>query len=542
MRVHCAVYLAAASFAHIASALPKVSSVNAHLAPFADAHLAGQSDADDIVPHSYLVQLKSGVSLDDHQSSFLDHFDAVNDKVKVGHYYNLHEFAGYSIEVSDHELLTKLRSNNQLESIEHDRYARAADKQDSANWNLNRISQRKLPLGTSYSYPSKAGEGVDAYVVDSGIWYSHIEFGGRATFGADFVNDGSTGGDPYGHGTHVAGTIGGLLFGVAKKVNLVGVRVLNSYGYGSWSQILAGLNWAANRIKTTKKPSVINMSISGPASAAVNNAVNSLIRQGIHVVVAAGNNGDDACAYSPAGALYAFTVGSTGKSDQISSFSNFGKCVDIYAPGEQILAAWTNNDYAAAWDQGTSMAAPHVAGVKALWLSINPKLTLPQLDDILRKTASANAVTGMTVNRNNLLLFSDPSASLLDAIDDDDDDDDDQEELTMEDADYELFNEYSAQEENNKDQEDNDQSEEEDLPGPDQAEYPEEITMIPRMVESEELDSAMNAEDDDAQDIDVESSNDDEESADAVSKYVKLIKTNFKGLERKSALARQIIF
>lgn len=128
MRVHCAVYLAAASFAHIASALPKVSSVNAHLAPFSDAHLAGQSDADDIVPHSYLVQLKSGVSLDDHQSSFLDHFDAVNDKVKVGHYYNLHEFAGYSIEVSDHELLTKLRSNNQLESIEHDRYARAADQ------------------------------------------------------------------------------------------------------------------------------------------------------------------------------------------------------------------------------------------------------------------------------------------------------------------------------------------------------------------------------------------------------------------------------
>ena len=273
---------------------------------------------------------------------------------------------------------------------------------------MARISQRELPLQNFYEYEDKAGEGVDAYVMDTGIFTTHSEFEGRAEFGASFT--GGNDPDPHGHGTHVAGTIASRRFGVAKKARVIAVQVLDNTGFGTWSRILAGLQWSVNQIKQRGRPGVINMSISGGKSDAVNKAVNGAIKNGFHVVVAAGNNGVDACNESPASALYVITVGSTDSADRMSDFSNFGRCVDIMAPGEAILSTYTRNNFAAAYMSGTSMACPHVAGVKALWLARrnDPPAVL---DAILRESATKNTID-LSKNTVNYFLYNAPVNNL----------------------------------------------------------------------------------------------------------------------------------
>lgn len=279
---------------------------------------------------------------------------------------------------------------------------------------MNRISQRGLPIRDTYFYDSKAGEGVEVYVLDTGIRLTHSEFGGRAWWGTSFVG-GNDRGDPNGHGTHVAAIVAGYKFGVAKRARVIAVRVLDADSKGAWSTVMKGVEWACKSIKSRGKPAVINMSISGSKSDALNSMINGAIKNYIHVVVAAGNNGQDACNYSPASATYAITVGSTDIDDRISSFSNHGKCVDILAPGGNVLSAWTGHDRAYASDSGTSMAAPHVAGVKALLLARSNR-SPAVIDAIMRQSATKNMVKSLPSGINYLLYSAPPTSFFMEPM------------------------------------------------------------------------------------------------------------------------------
>ncbi|SNT66059.1 Serine protease, subtilisin family [Asanoa hainanensis] len=273
------------------------------------------------------------------------------------------------------------------------------------SWGLDRIDQRDLPLNQSYTYPNTATN-VHAYIIDTGIRTTHQDFGGRATSGFDAI-DGGTADDCHGHGTHVAGTVGGNTYGVAKGVKLVAVRVLNCQGEGTDAQVIAGIDWvAANAVK----PAVANMSLGGDASVALDDAVNGAIDTGLTFAIAAGN-GDllgrrqNACNYSPARVPNAITVGATGINDGAASFSNFGTCVDILGPGVAITSAWATSNTATNTINGTSMATPHVAGAAALVLSTNPGWTNQQVRDYLVTNSTPDKVINPGTDTPNRLLF-----------------------------------------------------------------------------------------------------------------------------------------
>ncbi|MEU8332522.1 S8 family serine peptidase [Micromonospora sp. NPDC048839] len=269
------------------------------------------------------------------------------------------------------------------------------------SWGLDRIDQRNLPLDSSYTYPNTASN-VHAYIIDTGIRFSHNDFGGRATSGYDAV-DGGAADDCNGHGTHVAGTVGGSAYGVAKAVQLVGVRVLNCSGSGTNAGVIAGVDWVtANAIK----PAVANMSLGGGANTSLDNAVRNSIASGVTYGLAAGNdNGANACNTSPARTTEAITVGSTTSSDARSSFSNVGTCLDIFAPGSSITSAWYNSNTATNTISGTSMATPHVVGAAALVASANPSWTPAQVRNQLVANATPNVVSNPGSGSPNLLLY-----------------------------------------------------------------------------------------------------------------------------------------
>ncbi|MEV4117467.1 S8 family serine peptidase [Micromonospora sp. NPDC049645] len=269
------------------------------------------------------------------------------------------------------------------------------------SWGLDRIDQRNLPLDSSYTYPNTASN-VHAYIIDTGIRFSHNDFGGRATSGYDAV-DGGSADDCNGHGTHVAGTVGGSAYGVAKAVQLVGVRVLNCSGSGTNAGVIAGVDWVtANAIK----PAVANMSLGGGANSSLDNAVRNSIASGVTYGLAAGNdNGANACNTSPARTTEAITVGSTTSSDARSSFSNVGTCLDIFAPGSSITSAWYTSNTATNTISGTSMATPHVVGAAALVASANPSWTPAQVRNQLVANATPNVVGNPGSGSPNLLLY-----------------------------------------------------------------------------------------------------------------------------------------
>ncbi|GAA0483605.1 hypothetical protein Ade02nite_93960 [Paractinoplanes deccanensis] len=270
----------------------------------------------------------------------------------------------------------------------------AAAGTTTATWGLDRIDQRSLPLSSSYAAPSAAG--VTVYVVDTGLRAGHREFGGRARDGY------GSGGDCNGHGTHVASTIGGAAYGVAKDVKLVGVRVLDCKGNGSYKSIIAGIDWVA---KQKARPAVANLSLGGVTSKALDDAVNRAIAEGITVVVAAGNDGRDACTQSPGRTPAAITVGATDQKDARWSSSNFGSCVDLFAPGVRIQGASHASNSASKLMSGTSMAAPHVAGAAALVLAKHPSYTPAQVRDELVARSVTGSVRGAGKGSPNRLLY-----------------------------------------------------------------------------------------------------------------------------------------
>jgi len=296
----------------------------------------------------------------------------------------------------------RLAADPAVEYVEQDATVRLASTttQQDPPWGLDRIDQRSLPLSGSYTAGSAAG--VTAYVLDSGIRIGHREFGGRASSGWDFVDRDPVADDCDGHGTHVAGTIGGSTYGVAKDVKLVAVRVLDCEGSGSYSAIIAGVDWVTAHATL---PAVANMSIGGPTSQALDDAVSRSIAKGVTYAVAAGNDDRDACSQSPADTPAAITVGAVDRNDRRARFSNFGSCLDLFAPGVRIKSASNSSNAATQIMSGTSMASPHVAGAAALVLGAHPDWTPARVRDELVARATTGLVDSAGWGSPDKLLY-----------------------------------------------------------------------------------------------------------------------------------------
>ncbi len=296
-----------------------------------------------------------------------------------------------------------LRRNPNVDYIEVDSLITIETTQTGATWGIDRIDQAALPLSTTYTY-NNTGAGVTAYIIDTGILTTHAQFGSRATSGYDAVDGALPATDCNGHGTHVAGTVGGSTYGVAKGVSLVAVRVLNCSGSGTNSGVIAGINWVTSN-HTGTNPAVANMSLGGSVSTALDTAVKNSIADGVTYAIAAGNSNAKACNYSPARVSTAITVGATTSTDARASYSNYGTCLDIFAPGSSITSAWYSSTTATNTISGTSMATPHVAGVAALYLQSHASATPATVASALVAAATSGKVTGAGTGSPNKLLF-----------------------------------------------------------------------------------------------------------------------------------------
>jgi len=292
-----------------------------------------------------------------------------------------------------------LSRNPTVAYVEQDQEVTLAATQSGATWGIDRIDQRNRPLSGTYTYNTTAS-GVYVYIIDTGILTSHSQFGGRAANVYDAF--GGSGNDCHGHGTHVAGTVGGSTYGIAKGARLRGVRVLNCSGSGSWSGIIAGMDWVRNN---RVNPAVANMSLGGGYSSAVNTAANNLANSGVFVAVASGNSGANACNYSPASASAVTSVNSSTSSDARSSFSNYGSCTHLYAPGSSITSAWIGSTSATRTISGTSMASPHVAGVAALYKATFGNASSSTIRTWLINNSTTGVISGNPSGTPNRLLY-----------------------------------------------------------------------------------------------------------------------------------------
>jgi subtilisin family serine protease len=353
--------------------------------------------ADKKVPEQYIVVLNDDV----------EDVDAVSDELSLKHaglreHVYTKALKGFSVKMSEGQA-RKLAENELVAWVEEDGEVSIDTTQSGATWGLDRIDQRDRPLNGTFVY-TRTGSGVKAYIIDTGIRRTHTQFGGRAIHGYTAINDGRGSTDCNGHGTHVAGTVGGSTYGVAKSVTLVAVRVLGCSGSGSWSGIIAGVDWVRGN-HAAGQPAVANMSLGGGASSSVDTAVNNCINDGVTFAIAAGNSNANACNYSPARVGAAITVGSTTSSDARSSFSNYGTCLDLFAPGSSITSAWSTGDTATNTISGTSMAAPHVAGVAALYLQSNPSASPSTVRSALVNNSTTNRISSAGTGSPNRLLF-----------------------------------------------------------------------------------------------------------------------------------------
>jgi subtilisin family serine protease len=347
------------------------------------------------VSGSYIVVLKDGATLSDSAVESRTNTLATRYAATVRHRYSA-AVDGFSARMTAQQA-RRLAANPAVAYVEQDSVVHADATQNGATWGLDRVDQRNLPLSGAYTYNTSASN-VTAYVIDTGIQTSHGEFGGRAAVAYDAL--GGNGQDCNGHGTHVAGTIGGATYGLAKGVRLRAVRVLDCAGSGSNSGVIAGVDWVtSNRVR----PAVANMSLGGGISSALDSAVSRSISSGVTYALAAGNSNTNACNSSPARVGAAITVGATTSSDARSSFSNYGGCLDIFAPGSSITSAWSNGGTNTI--SGTSMAAPHVAGAAALYLSGNTAASPATVRDALVAKATAGVVGSPGAGSPNRLLF-----------------------------------------------------------------------------------------------------------------------------------------
>src|SRR5699024_7902547 len=315
-------------------------------------------------------------------------------------------------------------AESEVAYVEQDQTFHAVGTQNDPIWNLDRVDQPELPLDSAYNYPDSAGAGTTSYIIDTGLRWTHDEFGDRASSGYDFVDDDEDADDCAGHGTHVAGTIGGSTYGVAKQTDLVGVRVLDCDGRGSIDNIVDALDWVADNAGDS---AVANMSIGGGQSDALNDATSGLVDSGVAVAVAAGNEGQDACNVSPASVPDAITVGASNQEDARSTWpeapgseSNYGECLDIWAPGTEVKSSYIDGDSSTETLGGTSMASPHIAGAAALHLGENPSDSPAAVKDALVENATSGELSDTKAGSPNELL----NVSYLGEGDDGDDGDD----------------------------------------------------------------------------------------------------------------------
>jgi serine protease len=354
----------------------------------------------------YIVVLKDNAASLASERSSLTRVSAVARNMATQHRARLvrsydNVLRGFVVRADD-KSLARLLADPRVAYVEEDGVVSIKATQTSATWGIDRVDQRDLPLNQTYNYDTTAS-GVHAYVIDTGLLGTHSQFSNRVGNGWSAISDGRGTTDCNGHGTHVAGTLGGSTYGVAKGVTIHPVRVLGCDGTGSFSGIIDGMDWVASN---HTKPAVANMSLGGGATQSVDDAVTRLHNAGVTVVVAAGNNNASACNYSPARAAAAITVGSTTNTDARSSFSNYGSCLDIYGPGSNILSAWYTSTTATNTISGTSMASPHVAGVAALYLANNPNATPTQVRNAIVNNATSNKVTDAGSGSPNKLLYS----------------------------------------------------------------------------------------------------------------------------------------
>ncbi|MEU0881038.1 S8 family peptidase [Lentzea sp. NPDC005914] len=358
--------------------------------------LSGDGEA---IPGSYIIVLKDGVTTE--PQSLLAKY---NGKLKRTYRAALN---GFSVRDMSEQQAKRLAADPRVAKVHRNLVVSIQDTQPNAGWNLDRIDQAALPLDTRYEYPNTA-QNVTAYVLDTSIRITHQEFEGRAANGFDFIDDDNVAQDCHGHGTHVAGTIAGRTSGVAKKARLVGVRVLGCNGKADEDSVVAGIDWVtANGVR----PGVVNMSLGKPGQdGPMEQAISRSIRAGFTYVIAAGNDGRDACTYTPARLAEVITVGATDRNDHRSLWpqwgkaSNWGRCVDIWAPGSDIRSASNADDVSTRLDSGTSMAAPSVTGAAALYLSTHPDATNLQVRNALVNDSTSNNLRGLLQGSPNKLL------------------------------------------------------------------------------------------------------------------------------------------
>ncbi|MEU5956514.1 S8 family peptidase [Streptomyces sp. NPDC047525] len=391
------VIAAAISTATAATLFGAVTALPAQAAP-AEGTVIGAGSAD-AVKGSYIVTLKKNSDFSAASTQGKGLISEYGGSVKKTFKSALD---GYTVELSAAEA-RRLAADPAVATVEQNQRVKADATQTNAPWGLDRIDQTSLPLSGTYTYPDTAGSGVTAYVIDTGVRITHSEISGRAVNGYDAVDGDTTAQDGNGHGTHVATTIAGKTYGVAKKAKIVAVRVLDNNGSGTTAGVIAGIDWVTSN-HAAGAPAVANMSLGGGASTSLDNAVKNSIADGVSYAVAAGNEGVNASSSSPARVPAAITVGATSNTDAKASWSNYGSVLDIFAPGVSIKAGWNTSDTATNTISGTSMATPHVAGAAAVYLAGHTSATPAQVSSALVNGATSGKVTSPGTGSPNKLL------------------------------------------------------------------------------------------------------------------------------------------